>query len=154
MRVVDMVLSYTSEYETTVERHQHPSCGLAQRRHPSQESWRHRLAALVGGGVRAGQARKEIHSARSGSRLVPLVSCDGRDHVQDARGHRAYTVEIHSGSRRSGFAPRLVESLRRLWLASHGGFWKRWQGDREAAGLHRTTSNDGDAESDYCGPNA
>src|SRR5262245_66635164 len=64
------------------------------------------LAGLVGTGLRPRLARAPAGAARPGSRLVPLVPRDGRDHLSRPRGGAAAGPPLRHLARGPGPPPR------------------------------------------------
>ena len=99
------------------------------------------LATLVRPGFRRRQTRKSIRPARSRSRLVPLVSRHGRQHLQRSRRHKTFAEPLHRREIRPRFAPRPVHPLRRFRVARHHRLRRERPRNRQAPGLPRPRRN-------------
>src|SRR5580704_16502532 len=99
------------------------------------------LATLVRPGFRRRQTRKPLRPARSRSRLVPLVSRHGRQHLQRSRRNQTSSKPLHRGQSRSGFAPRSLHPLRGFRLARHHRLRRERPRNRQASGLSRSRRN-------------
>ena len=78
-----------------------------------------RLAGLVGRPLRPRGPRPSLRAARSRSRVVPLVPCDGRAHLSRSEGSLHRGRFVHRGEGRPGQPARSGRALQGLWLARH-----------------------------------
>ena len=93
--------------------------------------------------------RAALCHSRSRSGVVPLVPCDGKDHLRRPRSHRIAGVEIYCGAGGSGCQPGSLQPLRRLGLAGDHRIRPRRHRDRQDPRLYRAGADAGPAQGDH-----
>ncbi len=112
------------------------------------------MASVVGGCFRAGEKGKPLRAPRPRRGVVPLVPCDGGDHLSRSGSRQAHPLPVYRGASGPGFATRSLKPLRGLRLAGHHCVRRERRGDRQAPGLHPSAPHGFHAASDHRRPDA